>query len=104
MKWPLGNLGLAYFHLGDFEKALSNFQQAEKEAKEIGTVSLQVTWLMDAGASYYMLGNLQEARTCYEQSLKAAMAIDAPAEIADIQTELGISALSTRAVRFGEDA
>jgi CHAT domain-containing protein len=84
----LGNLGLAYFHLGDFEKALSNFQQAEKEAKETGTVSLQVDWLMDAGQSYYMLGNPQEAKTCFEQSLKAAMAIDAPAEIADIQTGL----------------
>ncbi len=84
----LGNLGLAYLRLGDFEKALSNFQQAEKEGKEIGTVSLQVTWLKDAGASHYMLGNLQEARTCYEQSLKAAMAIDTPKEIAEIQTEL----------------
>ena len=81
----LGNLGLAYLRLGDFEKALSNFQQAEKEGKEIGTVSLQVTWLRDAGASYYMLDKLQEARTCYEQSLKAAMAIDAPSEIADIR-------------------
>ena len=61
----LGNLGLAYFHLGDFEKALSNFQQAEKEAKEIGTASLQVDWLMDACHSYYMLGNLQEAKDLF---------------------------------------
>ncbi len=84
----LGNLGLAYLRLGDFEKALSNFQQAEEEGKEIGTVSLRVTWLMDAGSAHYMLGNLEEARTSYEQSLKAAMAIDAPTEIADIEAEL----------------
>jgi tetratricopeptide (TPR) repeat protein len=28
-----GNLGVVYFHLGDYEKALSNFLQAEQEAK-----------------------------------------------------------------------
>jgi CHAT domain-containing protein len=84
----LGNLGLAYFHLGDFEKALSVFSQAEYEAKEVGTASLQIDWLMDAGSCYYMLSNLQEAKTCFEQSLNAATAIDAPKEIADIDTHL----------------
>src|SRR5579859_584338 len=43
-----GNLGLTYYHLGDFEKALSNFQQAESEAKEIGIAGPQIAWLMDA--------------------------------------------------------
>ncbi len=81
-----GNLGLTYFHLGDFEKALSNFQQAEREAREIGTASLQVDWLMDACHANYMLGNLQEAKGCFDQSLKIATGIDAPAEVADIQT------------------
>ena len=84
----LGNEGSAYFYLGDFEKALSNFQQAEQEAREIGTTSAQVEWLTDAGSSYYRLGNLQEAETCYEQSLKAAMAIGAPDEIAELDTRL----------------
>jgi len=38
MEATSGNLGASpYYHLGDFEKALSNFQQAEAEAKEIGT-------------------------------------------------------------------
>jgi CHAT domain-containing protein len=84
----LGNEGSAYFYLGDFEKALSNFQQAEQEAREIGTTSAQVEWLTDAGSSYYRLGNLQEAEACYEQSLKAAMAIGAPDEIAETETRL----------------
>ena len=83
-----GNLGLAYFHLGDFEKALSNFEQAEREAKEIGTASLQVDWSMDACHSNYMLGNLPEAKSCFERSLKVATDIDAPAEIADIEAGL----------------
>ena len=85
----LGNVGSAYFNLGDFEKALSNFQQAEAEAKEIGTTSAQVDWLWAAGSSYYMLGNLKEAAECYQDSLKAALAIHAPEEIANINAELG---------------
>jgi CHAT domain-containing protein/tetratricopeptide (TPR) repeat protein len=93
-----GNLGLAYFHLGDFEKALSSFQQAEKEAEEIGTASMQVDWLMDACHSHYMLGNLQEAKTCFQQSLKVATALDAPAEVADIQ--IGLAFLLFRQGQF----
>jgi CHAT domain-containing protein/predicted negative regulator of RcsB-dependent stress response len=83
-----GNLGLAYFHLGDFEKALSSFRQAEKEAEDMGTTSMQVDWLMDACESHYMLGNLQEAKACFDQSLKVATGIDAHAEVADIQSGL----------------
>jgi CHAT domain-containing protein len=83
-----GNLGLAYFHLGDFEKALDSFQQAENEAEEIGTSSLQVDWLLDACHSNYMLGRLPEAKECFDQALKIAKGIDAPAEVADIQTGL----------------
>jgi CHAT domain-containing protein len=88
MEAASGNLGVAYFHLGDFEKSLSNFQQAGQEAKEIGTTSAQVDWLWDAGSSYYKLGNLPEAKSCYEQALKSAIAIDDREEIAGISTVL----------------
>jgi tetratricopeptide (TPR) repeat protein len=88
MEAASGNLGLTYYHLGDFEKSLFNFQQADAEAKEIGTASLQVDWLMDACHANYMLGKLQEAKGCFDQSLKIATGIDALAEVADIQTGL----------------
>jgi CHAT domain-containing protein/tetratricopeptide (TPR) repeat protein len=88
MEAASGNLGLTYYHLGDFEKSLFNFQQAEAEAKEIGTASLQVDWLMDACHANYMLGKLQEAKGCFNRSLKIATGIDALAEVADIQTGL----------------
>ncbi len=84
----LGNLGAAYFHLGDFEKALSSFQQAQQESREIGTTSAQVDWLWDAGSAYSNLGNLQRARECYKQSLKAAKIIDNREEIAAIEADL----------------
>ena len=65
----LGNLGLAYFHLGDFEKALSNFQQAEKEAKEIGTTARRSTGC-GMPVRHYMLGDLQEAKIVSTKRLK----------------------------------
>jgi CHAT domain-containing protein len=88
LEFSLGNQGLAYFYLGDFEKALADFREAEREAKEIGTPKAQVVWLLDAASSYYMLGNLQEAKTCFEQSLERAVALDLPAETADIESHL----------------
>jgi CHAT domain-containing protein/tetratricopeptide (TPR) repeat protein len=88
MEAASGNLGLAYYHLRDFEKALFNFQQAEKEAKELGTGSLQVDWLMDACHANYMLGNLQEAKGCFDRSLEIATDMEAIAEVADIKTGL----------------
>ncbi|HZD48731.1 MAG TPA: CHAT domain-containing tetratricopeptide repeat protein [Silvibacterium sp.] len=84
-----GNAGVAYFYLGDYEKALSSFQQAEQEAKEIGITSGQVDWLWDEGRAYFKLGNPEEAERCFEESLKAATAIHAPDEIAGINTQLG---------------
>ncbi len=36
MQLSLENMAVAYFYLGDFDKALSNFQQAEQVATQIG--------------------------------------------------------------------
>ena len=88
MQAALGNMGTAYFHLGDFEKALSNFQQAEQVATQIGATSAQVDWLWGAGSAYYKLGNLEAATRCYEEALKDALTIHSLYEIAGIHTEL----------------
>jgi CHAT domain-containing protein len=85
----VGNMGSAYFYLGDFEKALSNFLQAEQEAKEIGTTSAQVDWLWVAGSAYYNLGDFKKAIDCYQVSLKGARTINDLEEVTAINTELG---------------
>ena len=59
----MGNSGSAYYHLGDFEKALANFRHAEQQSREIGTTSAQIDWLWDEGAAYSRLGDLQQAKT-----------------------------------------
>jgi CHAT domain-containing protein/Tfp pilus assembly protein PilF len=86
----LGNLGVAYFHLGDFDKALDNFNQAAEEARETGTTYPRVGWLWGTASSEYELGRFEEAKLYYEESLKAAIAINAREEIAGINTELAM--------------
>lgn len=73
-----GNMGWAYYQLGDFERALANFRQAEQMASEVGMTLAQVAWLQDAGLAHYKLGSLREARKDEEEALRVAMA--APAE------------------------
>ena len=85
----LENMGRAYFDLGDFEKALSSFQQAEQVATQIGTTSAQqVDSLWGAGSAYYKLGNLEAASRCYQEALKGALTIHSLNEIAGINMEL----------------
>jgi CHAT domain-containing protein len=70
----LGNAGWAYYSLGDFEKALASFQQAEKEARNLGVTDNQILWLQGAGLSLYRLGDLKQAQSSYEEALRAAQA------------------------------
>jgi CHAT domain-containing protein len=84
----LRNMGRAYFYLGDFEKALSSFQQAEQVATQIGAVGAKVDSLWGAGSAYYKLGNVEAAANCYNEALKDALTIHSLSEIAGIDTEL----------------
>jgi CHAT domain-containing protein len=86
----LRNMGRAYFYLGDFEKALSSFQQSEQVATQIGAVGAKVDSLWGAGSAYYKLGNVDAAANCYKEALKDALTIHALNEIAGIDTELAL--------------
>ncbi|MGO9947932.1 MAG: CHAT domain-containing protein [Steroidobacteraceae bacterium] len=93
MQLALGNAGWAYFDLGDFENALSNFQAAEQEAKEIGMTGFRVLWLQDAGLANYKLGNLQEARRYDDEALQSALSLSPSTgtdQIANIETNLAL--------------
>jgi CHAT domain-containing protein len=89
----VGNMGWAYQNLGDFENALANFQEAERQAKEIGMTRLRVLWLQDAGLADYKLGNLEEARKYDEEALQFALKLpvaDETNQIVNIETNLAL--------------
>jgi len=67
-----GNIGWAYYKLGDSDKALRLFLDAEKLASELGDFDDQAAWLMDAGYVYMGASNVKLA----EQSLQQALEIE----------------------------
>lgn len=85
----LGNAGWAYYELGDYEKALVSFQQAEVQAKSLGATDNEILWLQSAGLSLYRLGELKQARTSYEEALRAADSSHDNARKAVTDTSLG---------------
>jgi CHAT domain-containing protein len=88
-----GNMGWAYYNLGDFENALANFRRAEQLAREIGMTVTQIAWRQDAGLAHYKLGLLQEARKDEEEALRAALAVPAKpiaGGVVSIQTNLAL--------------
>jgi CHAT domain-containing protein len=93
MQFALGNAGWAYYSLGDFENALTNFQAAEQHAKKIGMVDWRVQWLQDAGLAEYKLGKFDDAGRYDEEALKAALTLptaDEVDQIVNIQANLSL--------------
>lgn len=73
LQLAIGNMGWAYQNLGDFERALANFQEAERWARELGQTNGEVRWLEDAGLAAYRLGQLQQAREYDEAALQQVL-------------------------------
>jgi len=68
----MGNMGWAYYKLGDPEKALAMFVEARKQAEKLGDVADQLRWLLDVGYVYLDTRDLAAAERSYRQSLDLA--------------------------------
>ena len=68
----LGNMGWAYFKLGDHEKAEVMFLEAEQQAEKLGDSTDQVRWLLDVGYIYLDTRDFVAAERSYRQSLDLA--------------------------------
>jgi|GEM_PF-291445 len=71
----LGNLGLAYYYLGEFRKAFECFEQALKISRELGDRLREGIWLGSLGNVYNYLGDQKKAIEYDEQALKIATEI-----------------------------
>jgi CHAT domain-containing protein/predicted negative regulator of RcsB-dependent stress response len=72
----LGNLGSCYQLLGDSEKALAYFQQAEAHARQAGDRYHEQLWIGDSGDVLHDRGDLQLAAKKYKQALDIAQSRD----------------------------
>ena len=68
----LGNLGWAYYCLGDTEKSLELSLEAAKRASHAGNVTAQLTWVTAAGYVYASRGDIAGATQSYLEALDLA--------------------------------
>jgi CHAT domain-containing protein len=85
----VGNLGWVYYKTGDFPRSLDNYNEAERQATELGVPKDQVLWLNNVGQSELRLGDLDAARVAYERSLSLAQSIQDQNEILVLHVDLG---------------
>jgi CHAT domain-containing protein len=77
----LGNLGWAYFNLGDIEKSLDLSLQAEKRAIQVGDFIDQLSWLTNEGYVYQQIHDVPRAKQAYLKALQLAREIDGREDI-----------------------
>jgi CHAT domain-containing protein len=68
----LGNLGWAYYNLGDSERSLELSLEAEKRAIQAGDVIDQLSWITNAGYVYDQSHDFSRAKQSYLKALDLA--------------------------------
>jgi CHAT domain-containing protein len=71
----VGNLGWAYYNLGDTERALEFSLDAEKGAIQVGDVVDQMSWLTNAGYVYAAVHDFSRAKQSYQHAMGLAKSI-----------------------------
>lgn len=77
----LGNMGWAYYKLGDPEKAEVTFAEARRQAEKLGDVTDQIRWTTDAAYIDLDAGKLGAAEQSYRQSLELAQKLKSREDI-----------------------
>ena len=84
----LGNLGWAYFELGDPTRALDLILDAQHHASALGNFSAEVSWLTMAGDVYWRIGEFVRATQSYSQALVLAKQIESKEDIVNTLEDL----------------
>jgi CHAT domain-containing protein/Tfp pilus assembly protein PilF len=92
-----GNLGWAYYRLGDSERALNLFTEAEQAAAQAGDIVTRISWLTNIGYVQMDAGHYQDAEHSYNDALRQAREINARQDIFN-----GLRALAKVSVQAGQ--
>jgi CHAT domain-containing protein len=90
-----GNLGWAFFKLGDRERALELFLEAEAHATKLEDTLLQIQWLNTTGYAYMDAGKTELAREAYRRALQLARQIHSEEDIATNLTVLAQASIAS---------
>jgi CHAT domain-containing protein len=99
----LENVGWAYYKLGDPERALTNFQQAEVQAAKSAATMNRIRLLHTAGLAQYQLHNWKEAEASYQQALDLAQSVQSPDDILDTNTDLAFLLLERGELKLAKE-
>ena len=91
----LGNLAFDYYKMGDLDRSLALYQEAEKRANDLNAPIDQVRWQNNLGAVYYELSQYDLAREYYLRALSLAKTIQNTEEINDALTTLAFLSVQT---------
>jgi CHAT domain-containing protein len=83
-----GNLGWAYFRLGDKERALETTLDAEQSAIKAGNKTAELKWQSNIGVFYQDMGDLTRAEQAYHRALDLAREINSKDDIIDALEDL----------------
>ena len=104
----LGNLGWAYYNLGDSEKSLQLSLEAEQRALQAGDVIDQLSWITNAGYVYADRGDLAAAKQAYVRALKLATSIEGKEDIYNALRALALVSVEAgeldQAQKYSEEA
>jgi len=90
-----GNLGWAYFGLGDSDRALGLFLEAEKRAAELGYLGDQIKWLKTTAYVYRDYGDLTQAASTLRRALDLATQLNSKQDIIDTLEDLSHVSIET---------
>jgi CHAT domain-containing protein/Flp pilus assembly protein TadD len=96
----LGNMGWAYYKLGDPEKAEGMFVEAEKQAEKLGNAADRITWLVASSYVYLDEGKISDADQSSQQSLDLARKINSPEDI--VNSLIALSVVSEQTGKLGD--
>ena len=104
----LGNMGWAYYKLGDPEKAEGMFVEAKNQAEKLNDVVSQSGWLATLGFVYTDARDFEAAERSFRQSLDLAHKINSRGDIIDALSAIAFVSEQTNklddAKRFADEA
>jgi CHAT domain-containing protein len=87
-----GNMGWAYYKLGDPEKAEGMFVDAERQAGKLGDVADQIQWLQASSYIYLDERKISDAERCSRKAVDLARKINSADDIINSLTALAFVA------------
>ena len=104
----LGDMGWAYYKLGDPEKAEGMFVEARQQAEKLGSVADRITWLVASTYVYLDEQKIADADLSSQQSLDLARKINSPEDIVNALIVLAFVSEQTgkieEAKRYADEA